>query len=238
MIWLSAQWRAFGAGLFSTAMQDNLRLMSWLSRQFYSSGMKVLDLGCGDGVNLRRYSPPGATLFGVEMSHDAARAANASGIYVAIADLNRSLPLRSEEFDVVTSNQVIEHLYDTDRFLQEIHRVLKPGGLLIVSTENLSSWHNIGALALGWQAFSLTNVSKVVSGIGNPLANLRGEEPSKEGWQHLRLFSYRGLLELISAHGFADVRVRGSGYYPLPAKAGHLDPRHAVFITAAGVRLP
>jgi SAM-dependent methyltransferase len=172
------------------------------------------------------------------MSPAAADQARAKGIDVVVGDLNKAFPWKSETFDAVSSNQVIEHLHDTDRFLEESHRVLRQGGRLIVSTENLSSWHNIAALSLGWQAFSLTNVSRVAGAIGNPIANMRGEEPFGEGWHHLRLFSYRGLAELVSAHGFTDVRVRGSGYYPLPSSVGHFDARHAAFITASGIRLP
>ena len=85
---------------------------------------------------------------------------------------NDRLPYDDESFDVVCSNQVIEHLARTDNFVSEILRVLRPGGYAVTSTENLASWHNIAALALGWQPFSLSNVSKVL-GLGNPLAIYR-----------------------------------------------------------------
>jgi hypothetical protein len=103
-----------------------------------------------------------------------------------------------------------------------------------VSTENLASWHNIASLLFGWQAFSLTNVSSRKSGIGNPLANLRAAEPAAEGWTHQRIFSYRGLIELAEAIGFENVRILGAGYYPLPTRVAHRDPRHAAFITVIG----
>jgi SAM-dependent methyltransferase len=235
---LRKRWRSFGAALFARAMSDNLdQIADELSRVNGANGI-VLDLGCGDGTNVRRYSPSGAAVYGIEMSGASAIQARARGIHVIQADLNESFPWKPQSFDAVSSNQVIEHLYDTDKFLEEAHRVLRPGGLLIVSTENLSSWHNIAALTLGWQAFSLSNVSRVAGAIGNPMANMRGEDPFEEGWHHLRLFSYRGLAELVSAHGFEDVRVQGSGYYPLPSKVGHLDARHAAFITASATRKP
>ena len=138
-------------------------------------------------------------------------------------------------FDVVTSNQVIEHLHNTDRFVSEAFRTLRPGGLLCVSTENLASWHNIASLLLGWQAFSLTNVSKYRPGLGNPLANWRNhDEPIEDGWLHQRLFSYRGLIELAESVGFTNVRIHGSGYYPLPTRFAHRHTRHAAFITVSG----
>src|SRR5207237_1346369 len=82
--------------------------------------------------------------------------------------LNADIPIRDESFDAISSNQVIEHLSDTDIFLAESFRVLRPGGHVVVSTENMSSWHNLAALLLGWQAFSLTNITDKRSGIGNP----------------------------------------------------------------------
>jgi aspartyl aminopeptidase len=88
----------------------------------------------------------------------------------------------------------------------------------------------------GWQAFSLTNVSRTGSGLGNPLANMRGMEPLDAGWEHLRIFSYRGLRELVAAHGFSDVHVAGAGYYPLASAFGHIDPRHAAFITVRATK--
>lgn len=89
---------------------------------------------------------------------------------------------------------------------------------------------------LGWQAFSLTNVSTQASGVGNPLANLRTEEAREPWMQHRRVFSYRGLLELMADHGFADIQILGAGYYPLPTSVAHADPRHAAFLTVAGRR--
>lgn len=50
----------------------------------------------------------------------------------------------------MTSNQVIEHLYDTDNFVAEVHRILRSGGTAVVSTEKAASWHT-GSLLLGWQ---------------------------------------------------------------------------------------
>jgi 2-polyprenyl-3-methyl-5-hydroxy-6-metoxy-1,4-benzoquinol methylase len=132
---------------------------------------------------------------------------------------------------VVISNQVIEHLADTDIFVAEIARVLRPGGYTVISTENLASWHNVAALVLGWQPFSLTNVSAKRMGLGNPLALHRGEAwEYAVSWQHRRVFAYRGLAELLEAHGLEVESVRGAGYYPLPGRVAEWDVRHAAFL--------
>jgi SAM-dependent methyltransferase len=223
--------------MFNQAMADNLTDLAAQARTVGGAGaLRVLDLGCWDGATTVVYLPPGATGFGIEVSGAAARVAAGRGLRVVRGDLDRGLPLRSASFDLVTSNQVFEHVADTDQFMAEAHRVLRPGGRLLVSTENLASWHNIAALTLGWQAFSLTNVSRYRPGVGNPLANLRHAEPLDAGWQHLRIFSYRGLKELAEAVGFVDVTVTAAGYYPLPRRLARRDPRHGAFITVSGRR--
>ena len=83
-------------------------------------------------------------------------------------DLGGVLPYEDGRFEIVVSKQVIEHVYDTDHLLAEAHRVLKPGGMMVTSTENLASWHNVGALMLGRQPFALVNISSEGS-VGNPL---------------------------------------------------------------------
>jgi SAM-dependent methyltransferase len=230
-------WRQYASRTFDEAMILNLENIGiFLSEFSKRQSVSILDLGCWDGANLVGYAASGAQLTGVEMSHPAAILASHRSVRVIQADLNDSLPFGDQSFDVVTSNQVIEHLCDTDIFLRESHRVLRPGGLVIVSTENLSSWHNVFALMLGWQAFSLSNVSHLNLGLGNPLAIHRGSEQSEKGMEHQRIFSYRGLQELLRCHGFARVRIAGAGYYPLPGRVGRIDPRHAAFLTAAAIR--
>ena len=150
-----------------------------------------------------------------------------------MSDLNESLPYDDGTFDIVVSNQVVEHVSDTDTFLREIRRVLKPSGVTVLSTENLASWHNLASLIFGWQPFSLTNISDTRLGIGNPLAIHRGEASLSKSWQHLRVFAYRGLIELAAAHGFAIVEIRGSGYFPLSSQFARWDLRHAALLALA-----
>jgi 2-polyprenyl-3-methyl-5-hydroxy-6-metoxy-1,4-benzoquinol methylase len=74
---------------------------------------------------------------------DLADKARDRGIEIVGHDLNHFFTLPDHSVDVVTANQVIEHLADTDQFVSELRRVLRPSGTLVVSTNNLASWHNI-----------------------------------------------------------------------------------------------
>lgn len=217
---------------FDAAMAANLDNIVGLFE--HGPDHALLDVGCDDGERTLLFARAIGTtqLSGVEIVPERASEAQERGIAVSQTDLNERLPYDEGSFDVVVSNQVIEHLADTDTFVAEIARVLRPGGYAVTSTENLASWHNIGALVLGWQPFSLTNVSRVRQGLGNPLAIHREEAGlSLETWQHLRVFGYRGLRELLEAHGLSVEDVRGAGYYPLPGRVARLDPRHAAFLT-------
>lgn len=223
--------------MFEKAMALNLANIEGLLRKH--PGRRLLDVGCDDGERTVAFARAAAAteIAGIEMVPDQAAAARARGIDARSADIADGFPFEDESFDVVVSNQVIEHVADTDLFVRECHRVLVPGGFAVVSTENLASWHNVAATALGWQPFSLTNVSASTMGLGNPAAIFRSKPHHlPDSWQHVRVFAYRGLTELTEAHGFTVDQVAGAGYFPLPARVGQADPRHAVFITVAAHR--
>lgn len=220
--------------LYAEAAALNRRNLINLVREAGATGGTLMDLGCDDGEwTLQLAGAIGAAeVHGVEIVPEQADKAEQKGVRVTRLNLNAPMnEVPSEHFDVVHANQVIEHVTSVDGFVSEVYRLLKPGGVAVISTENASSWHNVFAAAMGWQIFSLTNVSEKMSGLGNPCALHRGKPPYMGTWTHKTIFSYRGLIEMFKAHGFRDVTVRGAGYFPLPARLGTLDVRHSAFIT-------
>lgn len=201
----------------------------------------LLDLGCDDGARTMLWGRAAGALdiHGVEVVRSRAKLAQERGVSVTTADLGGRLPFEDHTFDAVVSNQVIEHLFDTDLFMAEAFRVLRTGGVVVTSTENLASWHNVGALLLGWQPFSLANVS-TAGPIGNPLGLSVGGDissaPDAVTWQHRRVFAARGLVDLHGVHGFSSLQLLGAGYYPLPRRLGRINSAHAAFITVVGRR--
>jgi SAM-dependent methyltransferase len=199
---------------------------------------RLCDLGCDDGawtIELAR-AARATEIHGVEILRAPAAIARARGVNVVIADLDDCLPYRDATFDIVHANQVIEHVADLDNFLSEINRIVKPGGVSVISTENGSSWHNICAAILGWQTFSLTNVSPRVGGLGNPLALHRGDAGQVASWTHKTILNYRGLLEIHEVYGLHPAALRGAGYHPLPPLAGRFDVRHAHLLAVLAVK--
>lgn len=196
----------------------------------------LVDLGCGSGVVTARIAA-GITIgriVGVEFDPHNCGLFRERGFEAVEANLESRLPLADEMADVVITTQVIEHLADTDGFLREIKRILAPNGLAVVATENLASWHNVVALTFGFQPFSSINYSDTVYPLGNPASIHAGETSpiTNVGMLHRRIFTTRALRELLQAHGFDVCRIVGSGYYPLPASLGRINPSHAHFITA------
>lgn len=197
----------------------------------------ILDLGCDDGEWTCFLGDKAGSnnLHGIEIVSLAANNAISKGVAAKVADLNELFPYESSVMDVVHANQVIEHVPNIDHFISEIKRVLKPGGKVVISTENGSSWCNVVAALMGWQIFSLTNVSVLAGGIGNPLA-LHKSNSAQSSWTHKTIFNYCGLREVFKVHGFEDVTLKGAGYFPLPAVFGAIDIRHAHFLTLTATK--
>jgi SAM-dependent methyltransferase len=237
---IGERYRRAGRRVFERAIdQNNENIVRALAARGPFDAL--LDLGCDDGARTMMWvdAARARVVKGVEVVASRADVAKERGIEISAADLGGALPYDDETVDVVVSNQVIEHLFDTDRFLSESRRVLRRGGVVVTSTENLASWHNVVSLLLGWQPFSLTNIS-TEGAIGNPLGLWAdGSDtgvPDSVTWQHRRVFAARGLVDLHRAHGFTDVELLGAGYYPLPRHVGRANAAHAAFITAVGRR--
>jgi SAM-dependent methyltransferase len=198
-----------------------------------NNGALFLDLGCDDGVLTRELAKKINTnnLYGVEIIDEQIKIAEKNGIVIKNFDLNKEFNLESDYFDIIHANQVIEHLYNSDNFISEIYRVLKPGGYAIISTENASSWCNVFASIMGWQIFSLTNISLKKRSIGNPFSIHREDKPVLFSWNHIRVYNINGLKEYLEAFGFKIEDVKGAGYFPLPALFGNLDKTHSHFMT-------
>ena len=136
-----------------------------------------LDVGCGNGGFFDVAHACGWRLHGLEPDPRAASAARWRGMTVYESALPRT-GLRDETYDAVTMSHVIEHLHDPVSALQEVRRILKPGGTLWIGTPNVES--------IGHRRFGV---------------NWRGLEPPR----HLVLFSGASLAEALDRAGFGPM---------------------------------
>ncbi len=192
---------------------------------------KLLDCGCGDGEIAMRVAERIETkeVWGVEIMQESAVTAKERGIRVLRGDLNKSFAFKSETFVVVHAANIIEHLYDTDTFLKEVHRVLKVGGYFVVSTCNIAALHNIFFLLLGKQPPAADVSDEFVVGVWSASRRRKPGGPC-----HRRMFTLRALEGLLKCHGFEVEKSAAAGFYPLPPLLSRLmckiDKKHSAYI--------
>ncbi len=119
-----------------------------------------LDLGCGDGGNLWWLSKYFSKMFGSD--YNITRLSRASLVpdveQIFMADI-LNYPVVDNYFDIIFFNHVLEHIPDAERAMQEVHRILKPDGLLVLGVPNEGAF--FGQLAYRLQPSSLATTDHV-----------------------------------------------------------------------------
>jgi len=160
-------------------------------------GVRVLDIGCGNGYACGKFLEHGASVVGIDLSVEGiqlARAKYPTGRFeLMAADDDVLQKLGEEPFDVVISTEVVEHLYRPRLWAKACFNALKPGGRFICTTPYHGYWKNLFISLLGqWDTHA------------NPL------------WDggHIKLWSKRTLSQLLIEAGFRDLQIRGVGRIP------------------------
>lgn len=139
---------------------------------------RLLEVGCGSGQMLKFMQDLGWCVEGVDFDPSAVQNARCKGLQVRLGTLNAQ-QYPNDFFDAVTASHLIEHIHNPLLLLNECHRILKPGGRLVVVTPNGESW--------GHELFK---------------ESWRGLEPPR----HLHVFSPQSLIRLTEKAGFRKLR--------------------------------
>jgi len=201
-------------------------------------GGRVLDCGAGSGQlykeTLRPEGVAAARYCGVEWH--AETVAQAGDLDVRQGDLNQPLPFAGGHFRCVTGLSVLEHLLKPCALLRECHRVLEPGGTLIVLTPNISTYFTAALILAGRMPSSgphpdseqllETDAMHKISGV----EFVRDVDSATPQHRHLVVFSFLVLRRYLRMLGFRSVRGHGFGLYPFPnfvqPMLEKLDPYH------------
>jgi ubiquinone/menaquinone biosynthesis C-methylase UbiE len=148
-----------------------------------AGGLKVLEVGCGLGTDGAQFAEAGADYTGVDLTNAAVELARKRFELFGLQGTFRTadaenLDFADDSFDLVYSHGVLHHTPETGKAIQEIHRVLRPGGRAIVMLYhrnsynyrvNISIMRRAGAQLLRWES-GIKLVHKVT---GEPLDSLR-----------------------------------------------------------------
>ncbi len=111
-------------------------------------GKRLLEVGCGVGIDLVRFAAAGAHVAGIDLSQTAIELARQNFMQHELqADLHvmngERMQFPDNSFDAVYAHGVLQYTADPRRMLAEIHKVLKPGGEAIIMVYNRISWLNL-----------------------------------------------------------------------------------------------
>jgi 2-polyprenyl-3-methyl-5-hydroxy-6-metoxy-1,4-benzoquinol methylase len=173
---------------------SDFAMRSRFLREHVRAGDRVLDVGCGEGRFAAELARAGAEVVGIDVAEEPLRRARAlhPQLDLRLLDGEAAWALPDASFDVVWGGEVIEHVADTEAWLSEVRRLLRPGGRLLLSTPAHGRLRML-RLALSRRAFA-------------DHFDPRGE--------HLRFYTRETLREMLADFRFQELDVRCAGGPP------------------------
>jgi ubiquinone/menaquinone biosynthesis C-methylase UbiE len=192
----------------------------WMAQQLAyaeASGLDVLDVGCGQGIDLCEFAGAGARVTGIDLTQRHVELAKAQ---VAEAGLDatvlqgdaENLPFPDQTFDRVVSNGVLHHTPDIEEALREMRRVLRVPGTATVILYNRNSWHYWLNLVL-WRGLLHGSIVRERGMAGVLSTNV--ERTSIGARPLVRVYSRRRVRAMLEHAGFHSVSTWVSPFLPL-----------------------
>ena len=186
-------------------------------------GDSMLDVGCGSCLSLLEAQALGAQVRGVEADPNVSRLASELNLQIHIGSLFDE-PFPGELFDLVTLNQVIEHIPEPDRVLERLRSRLRPGGRLVLVFPNVRSfWCRIsGDRWINWHVpyhlhhFSREGFAQLAGRCGYRIRTVRTITPNL--WTVLQLRTLRlSVSRGVPSPMWGVVPAAGEGSQSMPA---------------------
>jgi ubiquinone/menaquinone biosynthesis C-methylase UbiE len=127
---------------------DKLRYLPQLVDFSAYRGKQLLEVGCGLGIDLARFARCGALVTGLDLSEISIELARKNlaqqGLAAQLQVMNgEDLDFEDNSFDMAYAHGVLQYTADAQKMIDELHRVLRPGGLAILMVYNKYSWLNL-----------------------------------------------------------------------------------------------
>jgi 2-polyprenyl-3-methyl-5-hydroxy-6-metoxy-1,4-benzoquinol methylase len=162
----------------------------------------VADIGCFTGIFSQEYFKHGAKIVeGFDVSEKALEKANKrlTKVYKWKAG-EEACPVENEKYDVIVAAEIIEHIYETDFFIEELKRILKPNGRIIITTPNMHSAINRLLFLMG--KFPWTHPGVYTKYNKDPRIDLK----------HVRLGNLSEWKHFFEKHGLMIEKIIGINY--------------------------
>lgn len=196
--WENSSLTCAHAYLWPTILSEMARLKADIVKR--GGQARVFELGCGNGSVANQMAKQGWDVIGVDPSTEGIAQAKASYPHLRLAEGSAYDDLSGKygAFPVVTSLEVIEHVYDIRKYAATLYSLLEPGGTAIVSTPYHGYWKNLALALLGKMDTHFTAL-----------------------WDHghIKFWSIHTLTKLLREVGFADIDFMRVGRMPVLAKS-------------------
>gem|GEM_PF-716414 len=150
----------------------------------YKPGKKMLDVGCSAGFFMQAAKARNYEVEGIEFAASAIVHASPSvKDKIVQGDVHRELDRWQQDVDWVSAFDIIEHMQDPVKFVSDIHKILKPTGLLVMSTPDTGHWLR-RLMQSSW--------------------------PMLQPLQHMVLFSRTAMENMLLAQGFIDIKIEST----------------------------
>lgn len=209
---LHDQDRPYGAGEYHMESLLAHGIVANWAKRYRDQPLRMLDVGCGKGLFLsqfvsglrERHGVKKIQAAGIDLVHspnDHFAEISSDFRFIQQNLEGQSLPFEDKSLDFVSCNQVLEHIFETEKLVREFRRVLDPNGLCIIGVPNVAGWINrILFLLAGQPLGSELGTEKITYGFWPS-----GLQPKLEQFDpggHIRDFTPRGLRDLTTHCGF------------------------------------
>lgn len=181
------------------------RIVEFLAPRLSFEGMKVLEVGAGTGRDSAAIARLGAEVWTLDYSAESLRLMSDNlpePVHIVCGDA-LALPIASDTFDLVFHQGLLEHFRNPEALLAENHRILKPGGLILVDVPQRFHYYTLAKHTLmffdrwfaGWETeFSVRELEKLVADCGFDIEGMYGRNLYPPIW-------YRGARKVLLKAG-------------------------------------